>query len=729
MNFDDVLKTFIAESEQLLLEMEDALLKVEHSPHDPDIINAIFRAAHTIKGSAGLFGLDEIVKFTHVAESVLDCVRNGQIVFEDKLAALFLTVCDHISALIECASQGIPPNEETLRRGDALSEQLNKYLGPAESLVAPKAVAREAANSQRISNRSEEVQTDLWHISLRFERDLLRNGMDPLSLLRYLRTQGEIVQVITHTGAVPNTSELDPETCHLGFEVAFRSDSDKESIESVFDFVREDSLVRILPPHATIDNYKTLFQELPEDNAILAQAFLQCGTLTPEELQSVLSELSANKDHQEEISANSKGGDTQETQSKEIAISKPERGMDSKTNDNSLIRIDARKLDRLINLIGELIISGAGINLLAKREGIPQLVEATGDLSRLVEEVRDSALNLRMVQIGATFNRFQRVVRDISKELGKDIRLEISGAETELDKTVIEKIGDPLTHLVRNAMDHGIEPVEVRTSKGKSAQGTVFLNAYHDSGSIVIEVSDDGGGLNKDKILRKAASRGLIAEDQTLSDREIYDLIFEPGFSTADQVSNLSGRGVGMDVVKKNIQALRGTVELDNREGYGATVRIRLPLTLAIIDGFLIGVGSAVYVVPLDMVVECIELPRIQSSGEESDYLSLRGELLPFVRLRELFDMNDVPPSRRQNVVVVKYAGKQIGLIVDQLLGEFQTVIKPLGKLFSHLRGVSGFTILGGGEVALVLDVPGVVQQVIGKKTIYDTRALSAETR
>jgi two-component system chemotaxis sensor kinase CheA len=321
-----------------------------------------------------------------------------------------------------------------------------------------------------------------------------------------------------------------------------------------------------------------------------------------------------------------------------------------------------------------------------------------------------------MVQIGETFKRFNRVVRDVSKELGKDIELVVTGGETELDKTVVEKIGDPLTHLIRNSMDHGIESAEVRAANGKPAKGTLSLNAYHDSGSIVIEVGDDGGGLNKEKILRKAIERGIVAPGQTLSDREIYNLIFEAGFSTADQVSNLSGRGVGMDVVRRNIEALRGTVDLDSTPGEGTIVRIRLPLTLAIIDGFLVGVGESAYVVPLEMVLECVELTEAERQTlDNRAYVNLRGEVLPFIRLRNHFDVEG-KSGRRENIVVVKYGDQKAGFVVDRLMGEFQTVIKPLGKMFSRLKGIGGSTILGTGEVALILDVPSLIQQASARE-------------
>ena len=351
-------------------------------------------------------------------------------------------------------------------------------------------------------------------------------------------------------------------------------------------------------------------------------------------------------------------------------------------------------------------------------------------MSSLVEEILDGALRLRMIPIGETFNRFRRVVRDVSQELGKDIDLIISGAETELDKTVVEKIGDPLMHLLRNAMDHGIETAEARLAAGKPVKGHLHLNAYHDSGSIVLEIADDGAGLNRDRILEKAQERGLVAPGASPTDQEIYNLIFEPGFSTAQAVTNLSGRGVGMDVVKRNITLLRGTVDLDSQPGKGTVVRIRLPLTLAIINGFLVGIDQSTYVIPLDMVQECIELSEDDGvASREQGYLDLRGEVLPLVYLRDHFN-HEGPASRRQNVVVVRYAELKAGLVVDDLLGEFQTVIKPLGKLFGALRGISGSTILGSGAVALILDVPALLSQIVHIENRYtSTQSQQATAR
>ncbi|MDP2962617.1 MAG: chemotaxis protein CheA [Sulfurimicrobium sp.] len=726
MNLDDALQTFVVESHELLQAMEDALLDIENSADPVESINAIFRAAHTIKGSAGLFGLDGIVAFTHVMESVLDKVRDGKVSIDDDMVALLLSCGDHIKVLLGGLSDGqehIDP--DMAATGAALVERLSVYLGE----TAGKTVVT-AGHHPKVESAAEPkvesigggfVETDNWHISLHFGIDVLRNGMDPLSFIRYLCTLGEIVGISTSFDAIPPAAEMDPESCYLKFEINFLSDADKATIEGAFEFVQDDCIIHILPPRSRIDDYLHLIQELPVEDMRLGEMLVRCGTLTQRELEQILALQSKN------------GGDEAQQQSPigeivveagivhapvvEAALEKQKSVKDAKAQESRLIRVDSEKLDNLINLVGELVIAGASASLLSHRSADVQLQEATSNISRLVEEIRDGALQLRMVQIGETFKRFNRVVRDVSRELGKDIELQISGAETELDKTVVDKIGDPLMHLVRNAMDHGIESAELRQSRGKPVKGTLRLNAYHDSGSIVIEVSDDGGGLNRERILKKAIDKGLVSPAQSLSDQEIYMLIFEAGFSTADKVSNLSGRGVGMDVVRRNIEALRGTCELESQEGQGSTVRIRLPLTLAIIDGFQIGVGSATYVVPLDMVKECLELSgEDRQKSKEHNYLNLRGEVLPFVRLREHFrEKGQAGP--RENVVVVQYGSQKAGLVVDELMGEFQAVIKPLGALFGNLKGISGSTILGTGEVALILDVPSLIQQAASSES------------
>ncbi len=715
MDMDQALQTFIVECQELLQGMEDALLQLENTGPDSETVNAMFRAAHTIKGSAGLFGLDSIVAFTHVVENVLDKVRGGEITIDGNLASLLLPCGDHIGALVEqVAARGGEPDAETRAAGEALLKQLKAYLNPSQVTVPAQRAAQVHASGGGA------VATDTWHITLEFGKDVLRNGMDPLSFIRYLQTLGEIIELQVAMDALPEAAEMDPESCYLGFEIDLKSGATKEAIESVFEFVRDDCQVRILSPIHMSGEYIQQLLAHPDEIVPLGEMLIRCGVLTRRELDECLAiqtratEKGATAPLIGEVLA---AQGMVKKQVVEAAVEKQKQTKDAKAQESRFIRVHADKLDHLINLVGELVIAGASTSLLAQRSRDAALHEATSTVSRLVEEIRDGALQMRMVQIGETFNRFQRVVRDVSKEIGKEIELLISGAETELDKSVVEKIGDPLMHLVRNSMDHGIETAEVRLACGKTAKGAVQLNAYHDSGSIVIEVGDDGGGLNRERILNKALERGLVSPNQNLSDQEIYALIFEAGFSTAEQVTSLSGRGVGMDVVRRNIEALRGTVEIDSQQGAGTVIRIRLPLTLAIIDGFLMGVNGASYVVPLDMVVECIELSELERrAARERSYINLRGEVLPFLRLKDVFEVQG-KAGRRENIVVVQYAGQKAGLVVDELMGEFQTVIKPLGKLFGNLKGISGSTILGSGEVALILDVPALIQRAVNKET------------
>ncbi|MFL6697120.1 MAG: chemotaxis protein CheA [Vitreoscilla sp.] len=704
MNLDAALQTFIAESRELLADMETALLTLQQDAEQAEAVNAIFRAAHTIKGSAGLFGMDHVVAFTHVVESLLDEVRDGAVQIDDELVVLLLSCCDHLTLLIDAVAEGrLEPVEQ--ESSAALVLQLNLCLlrhGGVRSLTAD--AGQEPARV--VHGGGGDDSGNHWHLSLRFGPDVLRSGMDPMSFLRYLGRIGRIVGIATLPDALPaDPRDMDPESCYLGFEVALASDADKATIEGVFDFVRDDCAVRIVAPRSRIDDFVELIRQLPEEQARLGEILVACGSVTERELEAALAEQAESRiDGAAEArplgailvqSEAVQPAVVEAALNKQKQVAERQRGGEARS-----IRVDADRLDQLIDLVGELIIAGANADLLARSVGQPELTEATSRLALLVQEVRDSALQLRMVKIGATFTRFQRVVHDVARELGKDIGLVIRGEDTELDKTVVEKISDPLMHLVRNAIDHGIESADLREARGKPQHGEVTLNAFHDSGSIVIEVGDDGGGLKRERILAKAIERGLVEPGAQLGESEVYDLIFEPGFSTAEQVTNLSGRGVGMDVVKRNITALRGSVGIRSTEGVGTTVTVRLPLTLAIIEGFLVNVAGSVFVVPLDMIIECIEF----SSEPGHQYCNLRGEVLPYVRLREFFDL-DAPPARRESVVVIQHAGQRAGLVVDALLGEYQTVIKPLSQVFDQVKAISGSTILGSGAVALILDV------------------------
>ncbi|MBC9248818.1 chemotaxis protein CheA [Pseudomonas alcaligenes] len=717
MNLDQARGALVQEGRELLVAMEEALLEIENGGYSTDRVNAIFRAAHTIKGSAGLFGLSSLIDFTHVVESLLDQVRNGEQPLDGSMLSLLLTCSDYIGSLLTAVEDGqeaIEPNPE-LRA--YLLDQLNQCLlqgetGEAAAAAEPTSQLSTLAMPQAEGRvdvlEGEAVSSDLWHISLRPKVDVLRHGLDPLSFLRYLSKLGRIVYLHTLTEYIPDAAGFDAESSYLGFEIEFESSAAKQEIEDAFEFIREDSQLLILPPHSAIDAYIRLIASLPESPGRLGEILVRSGALTAHELQHVLDLQNAAPQPAPPLGTLLVEEQLVAPPVVSAALHKQKQAEEKRAHEQVFIKVEVGKLDQLINLVGELVIAGAAASL-SLRQGDPAaMAEANEGVATLVERIRDASLSLRMVAIGEVFQRFPRVVRDISKELGKDIELLITGADTELDKSMVEKLADPLMHIVRNAMDHGIEPSEARLAAGKTARGTLRLNAYHESGSIAIEVSDDGRGLDRQRILAKAIEKGLVQADQVLSDNEVFRLIFEPGFSTAEQVTNLSGRGVGMDVVRRNIEQLRGEVEVLSEFGLGSTVRIRLPLTLAIIDGFQVKVADETFVLPLDQVIECVDLGEQEG---QHDLLSLRGEALPYVRLRDLFDL---PPAVgiRESLVVLQFGQSRAGVVVDQLIGEFQAVIKPLGSLFRSVSGLSGSTILGDGRVALILDVAHLVQKI-----------------
>lgn len=706
-------QTFIQEALELLASMESALLAFEDQADPSESINAIFRAVHTIKGSAGLFGLEGIVRFAHTLETVLDRVRNHEVTLNHAAVSHLLECHDHLAGMIADLASHPEGSLELDPRGRQLLEGLVPMLASPEE--GSHAMVQVGARSQDPEPPGETRGDgpDCWHLSLRFGPQVLQDGMDPLACLRYLCTLGRIVHLYSLL-QLPEGEAYDPELCYLGLEIELETGADRKTLEEVFEFVRQDSVIRLIPPHSKVREYVTLIQEAGESGGLLGDILLKCGCISPEDLRQALIVQSA-EDAAPGGPHRRLGEILVEEQAVPpavvaAALDKQRRPQDRQGVEAKVIKVQADKLDRLVDLVGELVIAGASAHVQAAAAKVPGLVESTAIVNKLVEEIRDNALSLRMVQIGETFSRFRRVVRDVSREMGKAIELEIHGGDTELDKSIVEKLSDPLMHIVRNAIDHGIESVEVRRARGKADTGSLALSALHDSGSIVIEISDDGGGLNRDRILAKALEKGLVKEGETLGDAEVWQLIFEPGFSTAAAVTDLSGRGVGMDVVRRNIDDLRGTIDIESYEGAGTTFRIRLPLTLAIIDGFRVGVGSASYVLPLDLVKECVDLgPFLESA--ENHLVNLRGEVLPFLRLREVFGIPGPWPAREQ-VVVVQYGETRAGVVVDRLLGEFQTVIKPLGELFRQTRGIGGSTILGSGEVALILDVPQLVQLV-----------------
>jgi len=671
---------FLDEARDMLRQFEESLLGLDDNPDDQEILNSAFRAAHTIKGTAGLFGCDRVVAFTHDVETLLEAVRSGQYQLNDEAMGLLLSSRDQIEALLGDV-ESATGDPELHAVSQELSADLRALLG-----------GNGAAASVTIDTPTSAVSDDeggLWRIWVLFGRDALRSGLDPVSFLRYLGTQGTVRKVRVLAEQVPDLQALDAEDCHIGFEAEYETTGDREAIASVFEFAADDCELHIEPLSAA---------HTPRQAATLAA------------LEQTVADLAVDVvDAEREPVSEAQPADRRANQGDRRKSPRDRRGEETR-----FVRVQADKLDHLIDLVGELVIASSGAQLVAQQEGSSTFAEAALRIRTLVESARDGALALRMVPIGETFARFHRVVRDVSKTLGKQVDLQITGADTELDKSMVEVIADPLMHLVRNSLDHGLETTAERIAAGKPERGVIALHAYHEGGQVMIEVTDDGRGLNRERIFKKAVERGLVRADQQMSDHEVDQLICAPGFSTADQVTDISGRGVGMDVVKRSIESLRGQMQLASEWGRGTTTQIRLPLTLAIIDGFLTSVGSTYYVLPMEIVSECIEVPPECAERPETGvgYFNLRGEVLSYFDVALLHKVKPTPNGRR-SLVVARDGSTQIGLIVDKLHGEYQTVIKPLSSLFRHLRAIAGSTILGSGDVALVLDVPALVSYAV----------------
>ncbi len=704
---------FLDEASDMLRQFEQSLLVMEENPRDEENLNAAFRAAHTIKGTAGLFGFDAVVHFTHEAETLLEHLRSGTLVVDEHLTQLLLRSRDQMEALLDEVRTGA--NDPSVAQ---TSETLGAELRAATRTPAAGASAATATSAPEPAATSAAASAaGAWHISLRFGGDALRNGLDPLAFIRYLATLGEVSAIHTLSEAVPALDALDPEHCHLGFEIRFDSAASQAEIEQVFEFCADDCDIAVLPPDAPLERRLALLQRRAAEDASATPSLagLWSGMGWSMEPEAAPEPELLPEDPTPAAAAPAVAAAPPAAKAGAAAAPAQRRNND----DTRFIRVRADKLDQLIDLIGELVIASSGAQLVAQTEASPAFLEAAQRIEGLVEEARDGALGLRMVPVGDTFSRFNRVVRDLGKQLGKEVDLVITGGDTELDKSMVEVIADPLMHLVRNSMDHGLETPEGRLAAGKPATGRLALNAYHEAGAIVIEVGDDGRGLPRDKILAKAVERELIQPHGDLSDDEVYQLIFLPGFSTAEQVTNVSGRGVGMDVVKRNIESLRGHIRVYSEPGRGATMQIRLPLTLAMIDGFLTQVGGVCYVLPLDIVSECIDLPPecLGQPDAVSGYFDLRGEVLPWLDVGRFYRHGPAPRDARRSLIVVRDGLRRVGLIVDRLMGEHQTVLKPLSGIFRHLRAVAGSTILGSGEVALVLDVPALVASAIQRST------------
>ncbi len=703
---------FISEAVEQTEAIETLLLELEEQPDNRELLDSLFRCAHTVKGSAGIFGLNKVVEFTHHVETLLDQMREGVIALGPDLSTLLLECNDQIKFLVATAADDAA---DTPAQKDLRADLVIQLRAITEAPV-PAAPSQAAASAEPASAGAPAGATR-WTISARFGPETFRNGMDPLSIARYLAGMGTVHSMRCGTEAVPSLVNLNPETCYLSFGMELESASNREEVEGAFSFVVDDCELDVIAPETPGQKLVRQIEELPETPR-LGDMLVSVGAISQDKLVQVL-DTQKHSPGMPSVPSHKLGGllESQAGVAPEVveaALGKQQKIRDNAPSEDRYIRVQADRLDAVINLLGELVIAGAGATLLARETRQTGLVEANLHMNSLIEEIRNGTLGLRMVPVGETFSRFRRVVRDTASSLGKEVNFEIVGGDAELDKSMVEKIADPLMHLVRNSLDHGLEPPQERLAAGKPAAGKLILSAQHETGCILIRIEDDGRGINRDRVLQRAWNRGLVEQGVVPSDDAINMLIFEPGFSTAEQVTNLSGRGVGMDVVRRNIEALRGTLRLTSLPGRGLQVDIRLPLTLAIIDGFMVGVGKSKFVLPLESVVEVIEAGgqhvKVDASGRHC--LELRGAVLPVVRLRTLYTVESSLPER-VSVVVVNAPRGQYGIEVEVLLGQQQTVIKPLGRLFKTLRGISGSSILGSGEVALILDVVSLGELVI----------------
>jgi len=690
---EQAIATYREESRELLTELETSLLDLEETPDDNDLIDRVFRAMHTIKGSGAMFGFDEIVSFTHEVETVFDMVRNGKMSVTKQLLDLTLSSRDHIAALLEASAGRC---EVDRGKGDGIIASLRLLLPRTEA--GSGSPVESGSGRCPVLRESEAGDEKTWRIRFRPSREIMLCGTNPVSLLQELRSLG-VCHVVAQLDEIPRLDEFVGEHCYIYWDIILTSTRGEDAIRDVFIFVEDDSEIRIelIDGSGMIDReegYKKLGNILVErgdlsieemQKALMQQKrfgelLVDQGIVAPEKVQSALIEQ------------------------RHIKTVRQERGAAPPAESSASVRVPAEKLDQLINLVGEMVTVQAHLAQVSLARRDATFIAISEQVERLTSELRDTALNIRMLPIGSTFSKFKRLVRDLSQELGKEIEMETFGAETELDKTVIEKLNDPLVHIIRNSIDHGIEAPELRKAAGKSPVGSVCLGAVHSGDSVVITIRDDGAGLNRDAIFAKAVERGLLAPHAELTDKEIYAQIFAPGFSTAEKITSISGRGVGMDVVKRGIQDLRGTIEVDSLPGRGTTISIKIPLTLAIIETLLVRIGDSHFVLPLAQVEECVELTREDVAAARGGHLAIiRGSLTPYISLREQFDISGKRPDIEQ-IVVVSVDGMRIGFVVDFVVGEHQTVIKPLGRLYQDIEGISGATILGDGSVALILD-------------------------
>jgi two-component system chemotaxis sensor kinase CheA len=674
----EIAKVFFQESREGLDAMEAGLLTLGATANS-ESINTIFRAAHSIKGGAATFGFAAVADFTHGVETLLDEMRNGVRPVTAEAVQTLLQACDCLREMVAATEAEQPLDQGRIA---SLNLDITNILGerPHAAPAAPAIPAAPAAAPPPPAANG--AVTAGWRINFEPVADLLRLRNEPTRMFAELQRLGDFT-ACADVSRIPLLDALDPESCYLSWKIEIAGQVPRAGLDEVFDWVDSGCRLEITPTgeSAPIAGDSTAGAQAPAPEKMPAEAIKPSAKAEPA------------------------------AGTAPLAAAAPQRP----SGEPNSIRVATEKVDDIINLVGELLITQSmlcgfadGIN----PSDLDRLRQGLAQLARNTRELQESVMQIRMLPISFAFNRFPRIVHDLSRKLGKKIELKLVGEATELDKTVLEKINDPLVHLVRNALDHGLETPDRRVAAGKQETGTLELSAFHEGGNIIIEVRDDGAGLNKAKILKKARERALIPPDQDLTDEQIDNLIFMPGFSTAEQLSEVSGRGVGMDVVRRNINDLGGHVQISSKEGLGSTIRIRLPLTLAILDGQLVRVGKEVYIISLLAIVETIQVTKqlVNTLVGRAQVFRLRDEYLPVVKLCDQFGVESDSRSAEDGLlVVVESDGRRVGVLVDDLLAQQQVVIKSLESNFKSVSGIAGATILGDGQVALIIDVPGLI--------------------
>ena len=702
---DHLQAKFVEEATDLINDLEEAVLALDSNTSDSEIVEQIFRVMHTFKGNSTMFGFDDIGEFTHHLETIYDLVRDGKMVITSEILDITLSSVDHLRNLLE----DIDLSDAELKSFH--QSLMKRVIAAADGKAAEEGAGEAFVDEDGAFGLFDELPPagpKTYLVKFHPHTDVFSDGTNPLFLIDDLKLLGSIIAIPQLS--VPSLTDLKPQNCYTTWQVLLATSEDEDEIQDVFIFVEDscDIEISVLSYDDVLDDLelksiadevilgKKTFEQIKERVKIVESKILD-DKKALEEAEKKEAEAAAKKALEEANQKVSKKEDTKKKKDSGPAISS--------------IRVSSDKLDGLLGLVSELVTAQARLSMVADHSKNPELIEIAEEVEKLSRRLRDDTFSIALLPVETMLMRFQRLVRDTSKDLGKKINFHTSGADTELDKNIIESITDPLMHILRNAMDHGVETPEKRVAKGKPEEGNVWFKAYYSGTNVNIQIKDDGAGIDPERIRTKAIEKGVIRADQELSESEIYQLLFHPGFSTAEKVTSVSGRGVGMDVVKRNINDLRGEIEIESEIDKGSVMTIKLPLTLSIVDGLLVGLDKVSYVIPLTVIEKCYEVDHQEFTKSFDNTIVLDGNQIPFINLRDEFKVDNEAPELLQ-IVVINNDGERVGLVVDNVIGEYQAVLKPLGALYKGQDAISGATILGDGNIALIIDTNQIVKQI-----------------